>query len=119
MARNRYPAPTGDHIFPLNMKLLEKLNTKAYAGLSEDCYNKAYYQTERDAHALGRYNHFCQAGPVLISKACAVYEDLHVFSKKTRAELLALYKMASGSNESLAAKCYAALSYKYLAGERP
>ena len=33
--------------------------------------------------------------------------------------MAALFEVTRGSNESIAARCYLALSYKYLSGERP
>lgn len=117
--KNRRPPPPDSHIFEGNRRLLEKLNMRAYAGFSEDEYNKVYYHVARDAMVLGRNVAYDDAGSMLISKAAATYEDLHIFCKKTRAELRAMYAMALGSNETLAAKCFAALHYKCLAGERP
>lgn len=119
MARNRNRPPESDHVFPYNQKLLDRLNRRAYAGLPEKVYSDMYTQVSVDATLLHRSRQFDAAGEVLISKACATYEDLHIFCKKTRAELLALFNMSRDSNKSLAAKCYAALSYKHLAGERP
>lgn len=117
--KNRNRAPEEDHIFPCNRKLIDKLNAKAYAGMPESVYEWAYTRVERDAHALNRWPQFDKAGDYIVSKGAAVYDDLHVYCKKTRAELKALFEVTRGSNESIAARCYLALSYKYLSGERP
>lgn len=117
--KNRRPAPAGEHIFKNNRRLIDKLNAKAHAGLPEEEFNKAYARVAFDSRDLDRANEFDDAGHMLISKAAATYEDLHIFCKMTRGELRALYAVAADSNETLAAKCLAALQYKSLAGERP
>ena len=117
--KNRNRAPKDDHVFPHNRKLLDRLNTRAYAGMREDVYSDMYTVVGRDAHKLDRIDQFDAAGEFIVSKGAAVYEDLHVYCKKTRAELKALFNVARDSNESIAARCYVALSYKHMMGERP
>lgn len=104
---------------PLNRKLIERLNARAFGGLPSEDYDKAYQTVADDAICLGRARPYDAAGPLLISKAAAVYDDLHVYAKKTRAELKALVAIARDSNDTMHAKLVAALSYKSLAGERP
>lgn len=117
--KNRNHAPDEDHVFPNNRRLLDKLNARAYAGMPENVYQKMYVRIERDAHNLGRWSQYDKAGDYIVSKGAAVYDDLHVYCKKSRAELKALFEVTRDSNESIAARCYAALSYKHLSGERP
>lgn len=104
---------------PLNQKLIERFNARAFGGLPRDDYDKAFSTVQLDASDLDRHEAYEAAGPLLVSKAAAVYDDLHVYAKKTRAELKALVAIARDSNDTMHAKLVAALSYKSLAGERP